>query len=71
MVTVTRIVIRTPTRTNSDSHEDCDQDTRDPCDCWHFEVVDGKKRRELREWHLRSLKNEDSYEDCAGHLQSL
>ena len=28
-----------------------------------FEIFDIKKRRQLREWRLRDLKNEDSYED--------
>ena len=79
---------------NGDSYQDCEYDTHDSCDCWHFrnlfdickrktvtvtrivtrtpailvtvgtvEIFDIKKRRQLREWHLRGLKNEDSYED--------
>ena len=47
-VTVTKIVARTPTILVS---------------VGTLEIFDIQKRRQLPEWHLRGLKNEDSYED--------
>ena len=56
MVTVVRTLIRTPTISatfgtfeilicnskNGKNIEDCDQDTNDPCHCWHLEIFDIK-----------------------------
>ena len=47
-MTVRRIVARTPTILVT---------------AGNFEIFDTKKRPQLRKWHRRGLKNNDSYED--------